>query len=142
MANACITKVMMNKPETSTAAMPEIDSGRVSFLFSGFFVESFFAIFSLEAKAASSFEVFLINAQDGTYGPNGPVEKNEPAIVPKERVYHRMSRLCPPPSPVPRDKSPVAAPGRCRVAQIPNNGCPGCYRDCRPSRSTCLEVQQ
>src|SRR5262249_11419026 len=101
---ACITKVMMNRPETRTAAMPEMDSGRVSFFLSGFFVEPFLSIFSLDAKAASWFEVFLINVQDGTCGPNAPVGENGPALVPKERVYHRMSRLCPPPGSEPKGK--------------------------------------
>jgi len=31
-------KVMMNSPDTSTEAIPAIDSGRLSFFFSGFFL--------------------------------------------------------------------------------------------------------
>src|SRR5689334_5900834 len=36
-SNACTTKVMMNSPATNTEAMLAMDSGSVSFRFSGFF---------------------------------------------------------------------------------------------------------
>ena len=36
-SKACTMNVRMNNPDTSTEAIPAIDSGRLSFFFSGFF---------------------------------------------------------------------------------------------------------
>src|SRR5262249_45082727 len=74
-SNACTIKVMMNKPDTRTAAIPAMDSERLSFFFSGFLS------LLLANKLVFLLRVFKINEPDETCGPTGPVAAGGPGFV-------------------------------------------------------------
>src|SRR5579864_619585 len=120
-------KVIMKRPETRTAAMPSMASEKVSFGLGCFF--SVFLKSILSCKEAG------FNVQDETCGPTAQIATDGPAVVLNGRVYHcRHSRRFFVPRAV-TNKSIGDARQCSHAAQIPNSGCPGYGRDCRPLRN-------